>query len=158
MLPLVNDADDVRRARERMERAGLDLDEVSWGVMVETPSSALVIDDIIDENVDFVSFGTNDLTQYTLATDRNNENVADRYDSMHPAVLELIGRVIEKCNARDVKTSICGQAGSKPEMVEFLVENGITSVSANIDAVADVRNRVARVEKRLLLDHARKKE
>lgn len=153
MLPLVNDGEDVRRARERMDRVGLE--EAVWGVMVETPSSALVIEDILDEGVDFVSFGTNDLTQYTLATDRNNENVADIYDEMHPAVLSLIGRVIRKCRDRGVRSSICGQAGSNPDMVEFLVEEGITSVSANIDAVGDVRNRVARVEKRLLLDHSR---
>ena len=157
MLPLVNDGDDVRRARERMERAGLDLDETTWGVMVETPSSALVIDDILDEGVDFVSFGTNDLTQYTLAADRNNEHVADIYDATHPAVLELIGRVVAACRERDVASSICGQAGSDPEMVEFLVEEGITSISANIDAVADVRATVARTERRLLLDHAREK-
>ncbi|MDY6779248.1 MAG: putative PEP-binding protein, partial [Halobacteria archaeon] len=138
MLPLVNDADDVEEARERMERAGLDLDEVSWGVMIETPSSALVVEDIVEEGVDFVSFGTNDLTQYTLAADRNNEHVADIYDETHPAVLSLIERVIDACNERGIDTSICGQAGSNPEMVEFLVEQGITSISANIDAVGDV--------------------
>ncbi|MDY6775552.1 MAG: phosphoenolpyruvate synthase [Halobacteria archaeon] len=155
MLPLVHDASQVREAKSLMERSGLDLEEASWGVMVETPASALIIDDIIDEGIDFVSFGTNDLTQYTLAVDRNNENVARLYDEMHPAVLSLIEDVIEKCNANDVKSSICGQAGSKPEMVEFLIENGVTSVSANIDAVGEIRDRTARVERRLMLDEAR---
>jgi pyruvate,water dikinase len=158
MLPLVNDADQTAEARNLMERAGLDTDEITWGVMVETPASAMVVEDIADEGVDFVSFGTNDLTQYTLAADRNNENVSDIYDETHPGVLALMSRVIDVCDERDVRTSICGQAGSNPEMVEFLVEEGITSVSANIDAVADVRRRVARVEKRLMLDHARRKE
>jgi len=155
MLPLVVDADETAEARELMERAGLDTDEITWGVMIETPASAMVVEDIADEGVDFVSFGTNDLTQYTLAADRNNEHVADVYDETHPGVLTLMSRVIGVCRDRDVRTSICGQAGSNPEMVEFLVEEGITSVSANIDAVSDVRGRVARVEKRLMLDHAR---
>jgi pyruvate,water dikinase len=157
MLPLVNDADETAQARELMERAGLDTDELTWGVMIETPASAMVVEDIADEGVDFVSFGTNDLTQYTLAADRNNEHVADIYNETHPGVLALMSRVIEVCRERDVRTSICGQAGSNPEMVEFLVEEGITSVSANIDAVRDVRKRVARVEKRLMLDHARER-
>jgi pyruvate,water dikinase len=158
MLPLVNDADQTAEARNLMERAGLDTDEITWGVMIETPASAMVVEDIVDEGVDFVSFGTNDLTQYTLAADRNNENVSDIYDETHPGVLALMSRVIDVCEDRGVRTSICGQAGSNPEMVEFLVEEGITSVSANIDAVSDVRQRVARVEKRLMLDHARRKE
>ncbi|MFW5929474.1 MAG: phosphoenolpyruvate synthase [Halobacteriota archaeon] len=153
MLPLVNDAEDVRRARHEFERVGVD--DVSWGVMVETPSSALVIDDILDEGVDFVSFGTNDLTQYVLAADRNNERVADIYDEMHPAVLRLIEEVVAACRERGVRSSICGQAGSKPEMVEFLVDRGISSISANIDAVGDVRRRVARQEKRLMLEESR---
>jgi pyruvate,water dikinase len=155
MLPLVNDADQTAEARNLMERAGLETDEITWGVMIETPASAMLVEDIAEEGVDFVSFGTNDLTQYTLAADRNNENVSDVYDETHPGVLALMSRVIEVCEERDVRTSICGQAGSNPEMVEFLVEEGITSVSANIDAVADVRRRVARVEQRLMLDHAR---
>ncbi len=155
MLPLVNDADQTAEARNLMERAGLETDEITWGVMIETPASAMLVEDIAEEGVDFVSFGTNDLTQYTLAADRNNENVSDVYDETHPGVLALMSRVIEVCEERDVRTSICGQAGSNPEMVEFLIEEGITSVSANIDAVADVRRRVARVEQRLMLDHAR---
>jgi pyruvate,water dikinase len=155
MLPLVVDADETAEARRLMERADLDTDEITWGVMIETPASAMVVEEIADEGVDFVSFGTNDLTQYTLAADRNNENVSDIYNETHPGVLALMSRVIEACRERDVRTSICGQAGSNPEMVEFLVEEGITSVSANIDAVSDVRRRVARVEKRLMLDHAR---
>jgi len=158
MLPLVNDADQTAEARELMERAGLDTDEITWGIMIETPASAMVVDDIADEGVDFVSFGTNDLTQYTLAADRNNENVSGVYDETHPGVLALMSHVIDVCDERDVRTSICGQAGSNPEMVEFLVEEGITSVSANIDAVSDIRRRVARVEQRLMLDHARSEE
>ena len=155
MFPLVNDGEDVASARAHMEAVGIDPDKREWGVMIETPASALGADDIVDEGVDFVSFGTNDLTQYTLAVDRNNEHVSDRFDELHPAVLELIGDTIDVCRAADVDTSICGQAGSHPDMVEFLVRKGITSISANIDAVGDVLQTVDTVEERMILDAVR---
>ncbi|MFC3478438.1 pyruvate, water dikinase [Halobacterium litoreum] len=155
MFPLVNDADDVRRARELMSEAGIDTEKRTWGVMIETPAAALSIDGLAAEGIDFASFGTNDLTQYTLAVDRNNGNVADRFDELHPSVLNLIEQTIEACREHDVATSICGQAGSKPEMVDFLVETGISSISANIDAVRDVQHEVKRVEQRLVLDSVR---
>jgi pyruvate,water dikinase len=155
MFPLVNDADDVAAARSHMEAVGIDPGKREWGVMIETPASAIRVGDIVAEGVDFVSFGTNDLTQYTLAVDRNNEHVSDRFDELHPAVLDLIGDTIETCRAAGVDTSICGQAASNPQMVDFLVREGITSISANIDAVGDVLDETARVEKRLLMDSVR---
>ncbi|SEW06179.1 pyruvate, water dikinase [Halobacterium jilantaiense] len=155
MFPLVNDAEDVARARNLMAEAGIDIEKRSWGVMIETPASALSMDEIAEEGVDFASFGTNDLTQYTLAVDRNNGNVADRFDELHPSVLRLIEHTIEVCREHDVATSICGQAGSKPDMVDFLVETGVSSISANIDAVRDVQHEVKRVEQRMLLESVR---
>ena len=157
MLPLVQHHSELRQAKKIARQAGLKPQEnIEFGIMVETPAAAMTIEDFIAEGVDFVSFGTNDLTQYTLAIDRNNEKVADLYTESHPAVLKLIERVIIECNKAGVKTSICGQAGSIPAIVEKLVELGITSVSANTDAVATVRETVARVEKKLLLKAARK--
>ncbi|MDS0477314.1 phosphoenolpyruvate synthase [Natrinema sp. 1APR25-10V2] len=155
MLPLVNDAEDVLQAKELMKEAGIDPEKRRWGAMIETPASALSVEGMAEAGIDFASFGTNDLTQYTLAVDRNNENVADRFDELHPAVLRLIGDVIETCREHDVDTSICGQAGSKPEMARFLVNEGISSISANIDAVRDVQHEVKRVEQKLLLDSHR---
>ncbi|WP_269432585.1 putative PEP-binding protein, partial [Haloferax profundi] len=155
MFPLVNDAEDVLRAKEHMIEAGIDPDKREWGVMIETPAAALSIRELADAGIDFASFGTNDLTQYTLAVDRNNEHVAGIYDELHPAVLKLIGDTIEACREVGVKTSICGQAGSKPKMVQFLVDKGVSSISANIDAVRDVQHEVKRVEQRLLLDSVR---
>ncbi|GAA0292555.1 pyruvate, water dikinase [Halarchaeum salinum] len=155
MFPLVNDGDDARAARDALAAAGVDIEKRRWGVMVETPAAALCVADFCDVGADFVSFGTNDLTQYTLAVDRNNEHVADRYDELHPGVLALIENVIETCRERDVDTSICGQAGSKPEMVDFLVERGVSSISANVDAVRDVQHEAKRVEQRLILDSVR---
>ncbi|MFB6165393.1 MAG: phosphoenolpyruvate synthase [Haloarculaceae archaeon] len=155
MLPLVNDAEDVLRAKSLMEEVGIDPEKRRWGVMVETPAAALRVEEMADCGIDFASFGTNDLTQYTLAVDRNNENVADRFDELHPAVLDLIGQTIETCRERGVDTSICGQAGSKPQMVRFLVNEGVSSISANIDAVRDVQHEVKRVEQKLILDDVR---
>ncbi|WP_256684707.1 pyruvate, water dikinase [Halococcus qingdaonensis] len=155
MLPLVNDVEDVLQAKNLMQDAGIDPDKRSWGVMVETPASALRIEEMADAGIDFASFGTNDLTQYTLAVDRNNGQVADRFDELHPAVLELVGQTIESCRENDVATSICGQAGSKPQMVQFLVNEGVSSISANIDAVRDVQHEVKRVEQKLVLDTVR---
>ncbi|MFB6305151.1 MAG: pyruvate, water dikinase, partial [Haloferacaceae archaeon] len=155
MLPLVNDADDVYAAKRHMQEVGIDPAKRDWGVMIETPASALAIEELAGAGIDFASFGTNDLTQYTLAVDRNNEHVADRFDELHPAVLKLMGDVIETCRELGVDTSICGQAGSKPQMVRYLVEEGVSSISANIDAVRDVQHEVKRVEQRLILDSVR---
>jgi len=155
MIPLVNDKEDVLQAKALMEEVGIDTERRSWGVMIETPAAALGVEEMAEAGIDFASFGTNDLTQYTLAVDRNNERVADRYDATHPAVLELIGRTIEQCLDNDVDTSICGQAGSDPDMVKFLVEKGVTSISANIDAVRDVQHEAKRIEERMILDSVR---
>ncbi|MFC7204306.1 phosphoenolpyruvate synthase [Haloferax namakaokahaiae] len=155
MFPLVNDAEDVLRAKQYMVEAGIDPDKREWGVMIETPAAALSVGDMANAGIKFASFGTNDLTQYTLAVDRNNEHVAGIYDELHPAVLSLIGDTIETCREKGVKTSICGQAGSKPKMVQFLVDKGVSSISANIDAVRDVQHEVKRVEQRLILDSVR---
>jgi pyruvate,water dikinase len=155
MFPLVNDAEDVLRARRMLEQVGIDPEKRAWGVMIETPASALCVGEMAEHGIDFASFGTNDLTQYTLAVDRNNEHVADRFDELHPAVLELIEEVVTTCRERDVSTSICGQAGSNPRMVRHLVNCGVSSISANIDAVRDVQHEVKRVEQKLLLDSVR---
>lgn len=157
MLPLLQHPEELRKAKRIAESVGLKPQKnIEFGIMVEIPAAALTIEDFIDEGIDFISFGTNDLTQYTLAIDRNNENVADLYNERHPAVMKLIERVIKKCNEAGVKTSICGQAGSMPDVVEKLVELGIDGVSANTDAIPAVREVVARVEKKLVLKAARK--
>jgi pyruvate,water dikinase len=158
MLPMVQHVKELKEAKILMVAEGLDLEKIEVGIMVETPGAALTIEDFIEEGLDFISFGTNDLTQYTLALDRNNENVAPLYSELHPAIIKLIEYVVERCNEAGVKTSICGQAGSYPEMAKRLVEIGITSISANIDAVEIVRETVARAEKILMLRTLRERE
>jgi pyruvate, water dikinase len=95
MFPLVNDVEDVSQVKKLMYEAGIDPDKREWGVMIETPASALLVKELAKTGIDFVSFGTNDLTQYTLAIDRNNVRVADRFNELHPAVLELIASAID---------------------------------------------------------------
>ncbi|VVB87751.1 Phosphoenolpyruvate synthase [uncultured archaeon] len=158
MVPLVQHPSELRRAKEFMRSHGLNIDKLDIGIMVEIPAAALIIDQFIAEGLDFVSFGTNDLTQYTLAVDRNNEHVAHLYNEMHPAVMKLIEHVIIECTKAGVKTSICGQAGSNPKVAKRLVELGITSISANIDAVEAVREMVARTEMQLMLKASREKK
>ncbi|MBU1204281.1 MAG: phosphoenolpyruvate synthase [Nanoarchaeota archaeon] len=155
MIPLVTRVDEVRKAKEILDDV-FDDEYVEFGVMIETPASVWIIEDICKLGIDFVSFGTNDLTQYTLALDRNNDLVQKHYDELHPAVLAEISRVIKICKRYHVQTSICGQAGSKPKMAAFLVRQGIDSISANPDAVNQIRQTVAITEKRLLLDAERR--
>jgi len=156
MIPLVTNPLEVRKVKELAREIGLELGkDVEFGVMVETPAAALIIEDIIKEGIDFVSLGTNDLTQYTIAIDRNNELVAKYYRENHPAVLKLIEYVIKTCKKYGVKTSICGQAGSRPSIVEKLVRWGIDSISANIDAIDTIRKTVARTEQRIILETIR---
>ncbi|MEA3378157.1 MAG: phosphoenolpyruvate synthase [Nanoarchaeota archaeon] len=157
MIPLVTHAEQVVRAKEYLREVGLEpQEEIDFGIMVETPAAVQIIEELCDVGIDFISFGTNDLTQFTLAIDRNSANVQKWYDEMHPAILRQIKHVIKVCRAKGVETSICGQAGSRPEMAEFLVKAGIDSITANPDAVSKIRLTVARAEKKLLLNVARK--
>jgi pyruvate,water dikinase len=158
MFPMVSHPDQFIRGKEMMRGWGVDVEKVTLGIMIEIPSSAIMIEDFLRAGIRFASFGTNDLIQYTLAIDRNNENVADMYNPQHPAVLSLIHDAIQMCRAYNVEVSICGQAGSDPKMAVWLVEHGITSISANIDAIAKIREAVARTEKRIILEAARNRD
>ena len=157
MLPFVIDVDEVRKAKELMREIGLEPQkDVQFGVMIETPASCWIIEELCQEGIDFVSFGTNDLTQLTLGIDRNNAKIQKQFNEMHPAVLGEMKKVIETCKKFGVTTSICGQAGSKPEMASFLVRVGIDSISANRDAVNKIKRTVATEEKKMMLEAARR--
>ncbi|WP_407415140.1 phosphoenolpyruvate synthase [Methanobrevibacter sp.] len=158
MIPLSQSPAELLKAKELCAEVGfIPHKDVDFGMMVEIPAAAIIIDEYLKIGVDFVSLGTNDLTQYTLAVDRNNEFVAKHYTEEHPAVMKLIERTIRKCAEAGVTCSICGQAGSVPHIVEKLVKFGITSVSSNADAIADVRKTVARAEQKIILEAARKR-
>jgi len=145
LLPQVISVEEVKRVKEILKE--INFSKAKLGVMIETPASVEIIKELCEEGIAFVSFGTNDLTQYTLAIDRNNPQVADIYNEMNPAVLKQISYVIRICKKYRVETSICGQAGSKKGMVEFLVNNGIDSISVNPDAAKEIAEYVAELEK-----------
>lgn len=146
LAPQIISVEEVKKIKSYVNEIGFKQAKV--GVMVETPSSVEIIKKLCDEGIDFISFGTNDLTQYTLAVDRGNEEVQDIYNEMHPAILHQIEYVIKVCKERGVETSICGQAGSRKEMVKFLVEKGIDSISVNSDMAADIASYISELEKK----------
>src|SRR5512136_1596044 len=103
MFPMVSHPDEFILAKEMMRGWGVDVENVTLGIMVEIPASAILIEDFIRAGIRFASFGTNDLIQYTIAVDRNNENVASMYRPKHPAVLKIIDETIRVCRRYGVE-------------------------------------------------------
>lgn len=145
MLPQVISLSEVTAVKEILD--GMQMPRnVSFGVMIETPAAVHIIKSLCEAGISFISFGTNDLTQYTLAIDRNNPDIQNLYNEMHPAILSSIRVVIRQCKKYNVETSICGQAGSREDMVSFLIREGIDSISVNADAAFDVSTLVQKLE------------
>jgi pyruvate, water dikinase len=144
MMPQIISVDEVRKVKEYLKE--INFHDVKLGIMVETPAAVQIIKELCAEGIKFISFGTNDLTQYILAIDRGNEQVQDLYNEMNPAVLYQLEFVIRVCKRNNVETSICGQAASRKEMVKFLIEKGIDSLSVNADAAKDISDYVAELE------------
>ncbi|MEM5882861.1 MAG: PEP/pyruvate-binding domain-containing protein [Candidatus Aenigmatarchaeota archaeon] len=156
MLPFIISVEELRKAKRIALEARLPK-SCKLGIMVEVPSCALMIEEFCKEGIAFASIGSNDLTMLTLGVDRNNAKLSSLYSEMHPAVLRLIKETIKTCNRYNVESSICGEAPSNiPEMVEFLVECGISSISVNIDAIKKVREIVAKTEKKIFEDLRRR--
>lgn len=148
MLPFVVSTDEVIKAKEIAKQIGLP-DEIRIGIMVETPASVMIIEDLCEEaKIAFASFGTNDLVQLALGIDRNNERLANISSPLHSAVLRLMKMVIDSCNKFGVETSICGESGSNPETAKILVKYGISSISCNIDAIDSIRQVVFQQEQK----------
>jgi len=145
MLPMVSHIEQIEKTKEILNELNMDID---LGVMIETPAACFIIHEICkDERIKFVSIGSNDLTQFTLAVDRNNSEVQDLYNEMHPSVLRLIKKVVKTAQNYNVESSICGQAGSNENMAKYLTEIGINSISVNLDSVNKIRNLVSEIEK-----------
>lgn len=145
MIPQVISVKEVEGTKEVMEEVGMP-QNFKLGIMVETPAAVQIINKLCETGIKFISFGTNDLTQYTLAVDRNNADVQDIYNETDLSVINSIRYVIRRCKNYGVETSICGQAGSKEEMVKQLVKEGIDSISVNADAAEKVSKLVAQLE------------
>ncbi len=146
MLPLVVTVDEVRETRQLIEECVGELSErrvpfradVPLGVMVETPAAAIACDTLV-RDVDFLSIGSNDLVQYTLAVDRGNANLAPRYTPFHPAVLRLIAQTQTIGAANGIEVCVCGEMGSQPLAVFALLGLGIRQLSVAPRAVGDVK-------------------
>jgi len=152
MLPLVVTVDEVRETRTLLGEAEQELAErgvafradVPLGVMVETPAAAVACDTLV-RDVDFLSIGSNDLVQYTLAVDRGNVNLAPRYTPLHPAVLRLIRDVTATGAQHDLPVGLCGEMGSQPLTVFALIGLGVRQLSVAPRAVPIVKRLIRSV-------------
>ncbi|KKS66223.1 MAG: Phosphoenolpyruvate synthase [candidate division WWE3 bacterium GW2011_GWB1_42_6] len=158
MMPFVRTVEQFREVKKLLSAAGLRRSGLfKFWMMVEIPSNVILLDEFLDEGIDGVSIGTNDLTMLTLGVDRDNEKVADAYSEMNPAVLQSLEKIVTTCRKRKVTCSVCGQAPSVfPELVEMLVDWGVTSVSVSPDVIEKTREIVYNSEKKVLGDKKKK--
>ena len=150
MIPMITSVNEIRQVKElikkicsNLERNGISYDKnIHIGVMIETPAAA-VMADVIAQEVDFFSIGTNDLTQYTIAVDRCNENVAYLYSAFNPAVLRLIRRIIECAHNAGIEAGMCGEAAANALMAPILLSFGLDEFSVSTGKVLETRKTIA---------------
>ncbi|MFO7637886.1 MAG: phosphoenolpyruvate--protein phosphotransferase [bacterium] len=153
MFPMVSTVEELRRARLLLQKAqaelrkqGIEFDEnIEVGVMVETPSAAIIAARLARE-CSFLSIGSNDLTQYTLAVDRGNERVAELFDPFHPAVLHLIKRTIDAAHDSGIWVGLCGEFAAEPLGILVLIGLGIDELSVAPAAIPEVKNIIRSVD------------
>ncbi|MCT4702775.1 phosphoenolpyruvate--protein phosphotransferase [Enterobacteriaceae bacterium H20N1] len=146
LLPMITSLDEVDEARRLIDRAGREVEEVlgyalpkpRLGVMVEVPSMVFMMGHLASR-VDFISVGTNDLTQYLLAVDRNNTRVASLYDSLHPAMLRVLQHIASEAERHGIDLCLCGEMAGDPMCVALLVGMGYRHLSMNGRSVARVK-------------------
>lgn len=150
-IPFVRSPEELAKVKKLVASSGLFEDaSFKFWLMVEIPINVILIDKFLDVGVDGVSFGSNDLTMLVTGTDRDNESVAADFNERSPAVSWAFKKVIKACNRRGVSSSICGQAPSTyDDLVEELVQYGITSISVNPDAVNRVRDIIHDAERKV---------
>jgi len=152
MLPMVGSLDELRDAKKIFDQVKNDLrasrtafdENIKIGVMIEVPSAALMVEKIAAE-CDFLSIGTNDLVQYTLAVDRNNPNVSHLYHHTHPAVLQLIARTIAAADARKIPVSVCGEMAGDPRLALLLVGLGLRMFSTTPTAIPGLKTAMSKL-------------
>lgn len=160
MVPFVRTVSEFEGTKKIMDENGLskeaDPNFKLW-IMVEVPSSVLLLPDLVKLGIDGVSIGSNDLTQLMLGLDRDSSIVAEEFDERNPAVLEMLERTVKTCREAGITCSICGQAPSVyPEITQKLVEWGTTSISVMPDVIHETRKLVAEVEEKLILSELSK--
>jgi phosphoenolpyruvate-protein phosphotransferase (PTS system enzyme I) len=137
----------LARARQQLTEVGKAFTNVELGAMIEVPASALMLPSFL-RYFDFVSVGTNDLIQYTLAIDRADEAVAHLYDPWHPAVLGLLAQVIAQARKAGKAVSVCGEMAGDPEFTQLLLAMGLRSLSMHPSQIASIKQRVLRTDAR----------
>ena len=154
LIPMVAHLSEVRlileavaRARQQLSEAGKVFSDVEIGAMIEIPAAALILPAFL-RHFNFVSIGTNDLIQYTLAIDRADDAVAHLYDPWHPAVLGLLARVIVQARAAGRHVSVCGEMAGDPEFTQLLLAMGLRSFSMHPSQIASIKQYVLRTDTR----------
>ena len=135
----------VEEVKEELRSQNIEFGEVAQGIMIETPAAVMISRELAKE-VDFFSIGTNDLTQYTLAIDRQNPKLDDFYDAHHPAVLEMIRMVAQNAHAEGIWVGICGELGADLELTEQFVQMGIDELSVSPGRILPIRKIVRESE------------
>lgn len=128
----------TENVKEQLTQEGFSLGKVELGIMIETPAAALISDELAEE-VDFFSIGTNDLTQYTLAIDRQNPKLENIYDAHHKAVLKLIQMTVENAHKKGIWAGICGELASDPVLTGTFLDMGIDELSVSPNYVLELR-------------------
>ncbi|CDF00445.1 phosphoenolpyruvate-protein phosphotransferase [Ruminococcus sp. CAG:624] len=148
MYPMIISVDEVKRIKEiteevknELKAGGVTFNDVEQGIMIETPAAALISDELAKE-VDFFSIGTNDLTQYTLAIDRQNSKIDDFFNPHHPAVLRMIKMVIDNAHKNNIWVGICGELGADTDLTSVFLKMGIDELSVSPSAILKVRKKI----------------
>ncbi len=149
MYPMISSVDEVRQANELLRRAMAELDErgvaynpdMPAGIMIEVPAAAAIAD-LLAEEVDFFSIGTNDLVQYVLAVDRMNEQIAHMYHPYHPAVLRMMRMTVQAARAQGIEVSVCGEMAGDERAVPIWLALGVDKLSMSPQSLLRVKHRV----------------
>lgn len=149
MYPMITSVEEVIKIKEIVSEVKEELtaqgipfkDDVETGIMIETPAAALISDELAKE-VDFFSVGTNDLTQYTLAMDRQNPLLKDKYNDHHPAVLRMIKMVVEAAHQENRQAGICGEIAADTELTETFLRMGVDFLSVVPACILPVRKAI----------------